>query len=851
MLMRSLLLAVFLASPALAGLSPESVAVVVNGDSWASLAVANEYARLRHIPPENFIILTGLSAFDSTDVEHFRAEVLVPVFAALDQRGLTPQIDCITYSLDVPCSVAVSSDMAGKPFPQIITPVASANGLTYLHEWVRRKDPDYLRLDINRYCRRTLPLVAGEPLSAEERGEYQRGMKLYDEKKYDEAAAVIRSLTRVPRADPTLLYNLACCLALGGKADDAMTALRDAVAHGWRNHGQTSSDPDLASLVKRDDFQTLVAGMKAAQIEVQPTRGFRASYGWSDAGEPAAGGNTASGDPRYMLSTMLGVTSGRANSVAEVLECLRRSAAADGAAPRGTVYFMKNGDVRSTTRDWAFPFAMEQLRKLGVACVIEDGVLPASHADVAGAVVGIANFRWADCKSTILPGAICEHLTSCGGMMGERDGQTPCTDLIRVGAAGTSGAVTEPFALQEKFPSAFMHLHYARGSTLAEAFYQSLYGPYQLLIIGDPLCRPWGREAPISVPSISRGATPPLVRASTSRPAQTPAATLRGRVELRPTAGDEAQAVAEFALFVDGRRMAGAAAGSPLVFDTTALQDGQHTLAIVARFGDALESCARFEQVIHVGNTGRAVHVTAAPPASVAYGERTTLEVECPGAEAVDVLHLGRVVASIDQAQGTISIDTKKLGTGPVTLQPVARYARQASRVRGPYVALEVTPPAAIAVKPPPAKAKMEKGLSLSIAGGRPVPVLDTFSGDWLAKGIAAAVQPAASGDKPAARKQNATADKSFVVAGYFTVDKADLYQVQVRTNTHARIEVSGRRIALPSDGAWQFGLANLAAGTHSLRVTGKAVSDAQLDLRIGAQGTAHPSEARFTYESR
>ena len=36
-----------------------------------------------------------------------------------------------------------------------------------------------------------------------------------------------------------------------------------------------------------------------------------------------------------------------------------------------------------------------------------------------------------------------------------------------------------------------IQVHYARGCSLAEAFYQSVYAPYQLMIVGDPLCRPW------------------------------------------------------------------------------------------------------------------------------------------------------------------------------------------------------------------------------------------------------------------------------------------------------------------------------------------------------------------------
>ncbi len=58
-----LLAALLTATPAArAGLSPESVALVVNGDSWASLTVANEYAALRRIPARNVILLHGLTA---------------------------------------------------------------------------------------------------------------------------------------------------------------------------------------------------------------------------------------------------------------------------------------------------------------------------------------------------------------------------------------------------------------------------------------------------------------------------------------------------------------------------------------------------------------------------------------------------------------------------------------------------------------------------------------------------------------------------------------------------------------------------------------------------------------------
>ena len=66
--------------------------------------------------------------------------------------------------------------------------------------------------------------------------------------------------------------------------------------------------------------------------------------------------------------------------------------------------------------------------------------------------------------------------------MSQGAGQTPLSEFLRFGAAGASGTVTEPYSPSPtKFPSPMIQVHYARGCTLAEAFYQSVSGPYQLL----------------------------------------------------------------------------------------------------------------------------------------------------------------------------------------------------------------------------------------------------------------------------------------------------------------------------------------------------------------------------------
>ena len=800
-------IATVLAAPsgAHAGQTPESVVVVVNADSWASLTVANEYARLRHIPPANFVLLRGISAFDGMGPDQFRSEILGPVLQAIDDRGLRAQVDCIAYSVDLPSVIWVQSDMAGKSFPQVITGAASSNSVTYLHELFMKKDTAYLDLDINRYARRVLPLPNGRALTQAERAEYQRGVALYDQKKFVEAIAAIAPVLAEPCSDATVYYNFACCQALAGDGDGAMRSLARAADIGWRNHGQMTSDPDLASLFERAEFRALVDRMKAQRIEVQSTRGFRGSTAWNSDGTPAADG------PRYLLSTMLGVTAGRGNSVNEVLECLQRAEKADGTAPKGTVYILRNGDVRSTTREWAFAPLTEALRAVGVAARVEDGVLPQGKPDVAGAVIGIADFKWADAHSTILPGAICEHLTSCGGMMGERDGQTPCTDFIRAGAAGSSGAVTEPYALQAKFPSPFIQWHYARGATLAEAFYQSLEGPYQLLVIGDPLCRPWGKDRGVSVEGAARGAT------------------MKGAVQLKPRGAPGEDPASGFEFFVDGRRIGACGKGETFALDTAGHEDGAHVLSVVATRTDAVESKDRAEYPVRFANGTRAVPTIKAP-AKATWGKPIAVDVACEGASGIDIVHLGRPVARVEGTKGSARIEPALLGAGRAELRAIARFGTTSmSSSMSAVAAIEIELPP---IKPARAPKETVPGLSFSVAKGAKSAVSDVYDPAWIAS-----------------RAQDG---KAFELTGFFDAPATDVWQVQLSTNTAATVEIDGVKLAHAQDGRWIYAPANLAAGTHRLRVTGKSparAADARLDLRLGCAGTQHPTDARFRCE--
>ena len=236
---------------------------------------------------------------------------------------------------------------------------------------------------------------------------------------------------------------------------------------------------------------------------------------------------------------MLGVTTGRGNTVDEILTYLKRAVEADGTRPRGTFYYMQNSDIRSVTRDSCFAAAAEQIKRLDVSAAVLPGVLPPPANDVLGIMTGAADLDIAKSGLRFLPGAICDNLTSYGGMLEAKPWQTPLTDFLRFGATGASGTVFEPLAMQSKFALPSLFIHYARGCSFAESYYQSVSGPYMLLIVGDPLCQPFAVAPKVAVEGIEPGQE------------------VKGTITIKATVTSAPLAsVGELELFVDGRLIA-------------------------------------------------------------------------------------------------------------------------------------------------------------------------------------------------------------------------------------------------------------------------------------------------------
>jgi hypothetical protein len=386
------------------------------------------------------------------------------------------------------------------------------------------------------------------------------------------------------------------------------------------------------------------------------TRGFRGWYGWSK-----NGGLLEAGGTRYLLSAMLGVTAGRGNSVAEITAYLESAAAADGSRPPGTIYFMTSSDVRTTTRSDPFPAIVRALGELGVKAEIVAGTLPERKRDVAGLMAGTPTFNWRASGCAVVPGAICENLTSFGGIFTPSAGQTPLSEFLRAGAAGSSGTVTEPFSLQAKFPHPSIHVHYARGASLVEAFFQSVHAPYQLLVVGDPLCQPWA-----TIPAVE------VVSAVDSKVLEA-GTVVSGTLELEARASNAGDDGADrFELYVDGIRIAQAGLGEKLVVDTTVMGDGHHELRVVAIAANRLETQGRRIIPVMASNHGRTLELSVEPQ-QVDPGGTLRIGVKGTGIDGAVVFAMGRVLGRTTSAEATIEVPADLLGLGSVAIRATGR----------------------------------------------------------------------------------------------------------------------------------------------------------------------------------
>ncbi len=397
---------------------------------------------------------------------------------------------------------------------------------------------------------------------------------------------------------------------------------------------------------------------------------FQSTISWYN-GSPS----TAGAAERYYIGAMLGWTLGSAgNTLTEVLDMIDRSVAVDSTQPAGTYYYMETTDIaRSGPRHDAYPTAVSKIISHGGLAQHLLANLPLGNHDCLGVMTGLANPDITNPDFSVLPGAFCDHLTSYAGVLWG-SGQTTMTEWITKGASATCGTVEEPCNYAGKFPHARLHVIYHRGLTAGEAWFRSVrYKPFQNLLLGDPLTRPFGTPPTVDVPS-------PPVGPQTGTIAITPTA----------SANSVGGAIDVVELFVDGLRVESIAAGGSFSLDTTSLTDGWHELRVRAVDDVLWRNHGRWSGSLEVANLGRSVSLSATA-SSGDLGTLFDLPFTAVGTTVAEVVLLQheRVVASSSLDTGSFQIFGQNLGAGDVTVQAEARFA-DGSVARSAPVALTV-----------------------------------------------------------------------------------------------------------------------------------------------------------------
>ncbi|QDT18171.1 hypothetical protein [Alienimonas californiensis] len=575
------------------------------------------------------------------------------------------------------------------------------------------------------------------------------------------------------------------------------------------------------------------------------TVGFRRALGFGADRKPTIGPGR-----RYLLSTVLGVTTGRGETLEEVVDRLRTAAAADGTRPAGAVIFCETKDVRSTTRQPQFAAAVAGIeaeaaaRGLDVRAEIVTTALPRRERALVGLTAGLPGVKpmdWTIADVGFAPGAFADNLTSWGAVLSERaHGQVTAVDWLRFGAAASGGTVHEPYAVPFKFPSPFVHLHRLRGLTLAEAVLRSVSGPYQYLTVGDPLSNPYARR-----PIVTLG----MPESSREEP-------LSGVVPITLGAADgEGNPVplAGWELYVDGKRIAVLPPGQPFNWDTTDLPDGAHQFAAVAVAADPAQSRGRAVRGAFTRNAAERVILELAPGTTEAtWGEPLSVPVVTRGDRhgRAAFFHGSDELAELPGSQFSASgpevarqttawLDTRPLGLGPVTLRAEATPAGDDGEPGTPVRAA----PLHLTIVPPPNRVatvaeevELLDGPALRWADGEPVPLANGLPAGWLAKA-------------------GAPAEANFTLTAVVTATETGLHCLALKTNCGVTIAVDGEpapAMMEPSEAsaaakAWRCVPVWLEPGRHTFVLTGRTPEKGPvLDVQWGRRGLQTATAERW-----
>lgn len=180
------------------------------------------------------------------------------------------------------------------------------------------------------------------------------------------------------------------------------------------------------------------------------------------------------------------------DSVQEVIQLIDRGIRADSSFPSGNSYLIKGNGGNYDVRAANYNLTREDFNSVFFTYVTKQvGNGPLKRKNILFYFIGAPQVTRLE-QLEFLPGAIADHLTSFGGDLYGKHGQSVSLAWLKAGATASYGTVVEPCNHLQKFPNpASAMYYYLKGNSLLEAYWKSVAWPGQGLFIGEPLSSPF------------------------------------------------------------------------------------------------------------------------------------------------------------------------------------------------------------------------------------------------------------------------------------------------------------------------------------------------------------------------
>lgn len=377
-------------------------------------------------------------------------------------------------------------------------------------------------------------------------------------------------------------------------------------------------------------------------------------------------------DKMPLPAMMLGYTGARGLPAQTILDDLRRAALTDGTRPHDPVYFHISDDVRSKARHWQFEPAVAELSAIGFPATISSNRPPENMA-LSGLMLGAPNpsGEWGRLQS----GSLVDNLTSLGAYFHTHE-QTRISYWLSQGAAASSGTVGEPYAIWTKFPNARLFYHYISGCTVLESYLQSIASPLQQLPVGDPLCKPWSGNIPLTLISMD----------DDKKPISGVASFIASSFATDPRMS--------YLFLLDGRALPAVGNRPGLKLDTQLISDGYHELEAVAYSPGPVRSQGHSKLSFIVSNHGQSATLQSTSGNETVFDLYRPFDVQVAasvGATGIAISVNERILwqGAASLKEQAVRLSAEEIGPGPAQLQATA-YFPQGRLARSSPLAISI-----------------------------------------------------------------------------------------------------------------------------------------------------------------